>query len=32
VLVVPAVDWCTTFFVDDDVKFVPGQATWAVAW
>jgi alcohol dehydrogenase (cytochrome c) len=25
VLVVPSVDWCTTFFLDDDVKFVPGQ-------
>jgi alcohol dehydrogenase (cytochrome c) len=25
VLVVPAVDWCTTYILDDDVKFVPGQ-------
>ena len=25
VLVVPAVDWCATFMLDDDVRFVPGQ-------
>jgi len=24
-LVVPAVDWCATFFLDETVKFVPGQ-------
>jgi len=25
VLVVPAVDWCTTFYLDESVRFVPGQ-------
>ena len=25
VLVVPAVDWCATFFLDDTVRFIPGQ-------
>ena len=24
-LVVPAVDWCSTFYVDPDIRFVPGQ-------
>jgi alcohol dehydrogenase (cytochrome c) len=25
VLVVPAVDWCSTYFVADEIKFVPGD-------
>ena len=25
-LVVPAVDWCYTFYVDEDIRYVPGQS------
>ena len=25
VLVIPAVDWCATFFLDETVRFIPGQ-------